>query len=535
MSAGGSVALDPVAATVADAPARAPSPAPDRRSHRVLAAAGLIVLAGAAVRFALLSTSIWFDEAVSVRDVSGSFGQMLHRVINHEASPPFYFICLWIWRHVAGGNAVELRTLSALAGTMTIALAFYIARPRVGQRAALFLAACVAISPVPVYYSTEMRMYGMLMLICGVGFEAFLRSSRSPSAGNLSVWAGASLLALWTQYYAALVVAPEAVWLIALAWRSRPRSRATLGAVGGVVLGGLPLLYLMSYQARHAWRYGIPLVSSVWHRIALSIHYPSTFRSIAEDAVIGPGGPARGPLTILVVLIGVAAVALLLRRRHPTTAELTQALILVGPAVAAVALLVDSHVLVEGRYLLPFWLPIGLVVSCALASASAGPLGIPLAAALLCLFAGVGVVSLTVPKLGVRDDTLGAARSLGMAGSGRLIAINEPWDVLPLEEYRPQTSPDTRAVVRTRELDVVAMPAGAEPFSSEHQRPSSLGVGALPAGLRLAQIIRAPTFLVERFVAKRPVSIRVDGQGGPFTAVNWRFLAEPAGGRMGSL
>jgi hypothetical protein len=145
------------------------------------------------------------------------------------------------------------------------------------------------------------------------------------------------------------------------------------------------------------------------------------------------------------------------------------------------------------------------------------------------------VVSLTTPKFGARDDTAGAARSLGAASTNRLIAINEPWDVLPFEEYRPEVSADTRAVVRTRELDVVAMPLGAEPFASTHERPSSLGAGVLPKGLRLAQVIRGSTYLIERFVSSTPVSIRVDGRGTAFKAAYWRLLNEPAGGLVGGL
>jgi hypothetical protein len=57
----------------------------------------------------------------------------------------------------------------------------------------------------------------------------------------------------------------------------------------------------------------------------------------------------------------------------------------------------------------------------------------------------------------------------------------------------------------------------------------------LPKGLALAQVIRDPTFLVERFVASTPVSIRVDGRGSAFQSSYWRFLDEPAGGRMGDL
>jgi len=511
-----------------------PPVAPSGSSRRVLGAAALIVIAGGAIRFAALSTSIWFDESVTVKDVNGSFGQMLHRVVNHEASPPFYFVCLWIWRHLVGDTGADLRALSALAGTITIALAFYVARRRLGPRAGLILAACVAVSPVLVYYSTEMRMYGVLVLITGIGFEAFLRASASPNRRNLSVWAVASVLALWTQYYAALAVVPQAVWLIGLAWKHRSRVPATLAAVGAAALAGVPLIYLIVYQGQRAWPYGARLISSVWHRVPLSIHDTgTTFRSLAQDVTVGPHEPARALLNGLIVIIGIAIFVLLLRRPERVEGQMLRALCLILPAVAVAVILVQSHILFEGRYLLPLWLPIGLAASFALASA--GWPGALLACVLVFIWVGIGVVSLAVPRFGAHDDTLGAARSLSIAHGDRVIAISEPWDVLPLEEYRPQTSAETDPVVRVRELDVVAMPVGGEPSPAVRARPSATGTGVIPRGLRLVQVVRGSTFLVERFVAPRPVPIRIDGRGNAFTSRSWRFLAEPAGGRMGGL
>lgn len=305
-------------------------------------------------------------------------------------------------------------------------------------------------------------------------------------------------------------------------------------AVMGVAAGGLPLAYLMPYQAHHAWAYGESLVSSRWHRIGMSIHFDQTsVHGVAQDVVAGPGGAARTLFTGGMLLISAACIGLALRRPQILRAQLIRALYLTVPPLVVLAVLVQAHLLVEGRYLLGLWLPAGLAVSYGLASA--GRLGLGLAAVLLCASVAVVVVSRVVPKFGTQDDTLGAARSLTVAHTERLIAISEPWDVTPLQEYRTQTSAETRPVIPVRELDIVAMPVNAEPDPSVHQRPASVGAGVLPKGLRLAQVIKGSTFLVERFVAPRPVPIRIDGRGNAFTSSSWRFLAEPAGGRMGGL
>jgi mannosyltransferase len=505
----------------------------DRR-RALFAVAGLIIGAGAAARVAALSSSIWFDESVSIRDVSGSFSQMLHRVVNHEASPPVYFICLWLWRHLFGDSAMALRSLSALCGTLTMCLAFSVARRRLGDRGALILTALVAASPALIYYSADMRMYGVLVLLVGCGFEAFLRASETPSRRHLTVWALASLLALWTQYYAVLAVAPQAALLLWGARRPQGGDRRTLAGVAAVAVGGLPLLYLMPYQAHRAWAYGQTLVSSPWHQIGLSIHYPSTAWSVSEDLIAGPSAAARAPLTILGLLVGVAAIALAIRAARPHRGRLARAVWLIAPALLAIELLLSQSVLLEGRYLLVLWLPVGLAVGYGLAGASPR-LGVGLAAVLVLAWTVIGGVALAVPRFATQDDIRGAAQSLGVARAGRLIAINQPWDVLSLQQYRPQSQVQRRRVAAVREVDVIAMPPGGEPFPGSHARPTSVEVGVLPRGFRLAGVTRGASYLIERFVAASPLPVEVDGRGRAFTGGNWRFLSEPAGAGMGSL
>jgi hypothetical protein len=303
--------------------------------------------------------------------------------------------------------------------------------------------------------------------------------------------------------------------------------------VGALALPALPLVYLLPYQAHRAFPYGSQLLSSAWQRGVLSLHVDATVGSVAQTLAAGQGGFAPAGITLLVGLVAVPAFVLALLRRRPSRSQFILGLWLAGPALIAVATVLAAHVAIGGRYLLPLWLPVGLAMSWALSSL--GRLGLALTVILACIWIAAGVVNFAVPEFASRDDTRGAARSLGIAATHRLIAIGVPWDVMPFQDYRPQTSAETRPVVHVRELDVIAMPVNGEPAPSVHQRPSSLVAGTIPKSLRLAQVIRGPTFLVERFVAARPVSIRIDGRGPAFTSHNWRFLAEPAGGRMGGL
>ena len=55
-------------------------------------------------------------------------------------------------------------SLSSNAGTATIPLVYQVGRRTVGRRAALVAAALTTLAPFMVYYSTEARAYGLMML-----------------------------------------------------------------------------------------------------------------------------------------------------------------------------------------------------------------------------------------------------------------------------------------------------------------------------------------------------------------------------------
>jgi hypothetical protein len=59
-------------------------------------------------------------------------------------------------------------------------------------------------------------------------------------------------------------------------------------------------------------------------------------------------------------------------------------------------------------------------------------------------------------------------------------------------------------------------------------RPRAPRLQALPAGFRLADTIVASNYVVERYIASRPVKLALDPQSGLFTSV-WRFLLEKRG------
>src|SRR5205814_6176194 len=130
---------------------------------------------------------------------------------------------------------VGLRSLSALAGTLFVPVAYAAGKELASRRVAVVIAALAAFNPLLIWYSQEARSYSLLALFAGMSFWLFARLAREQSDRTLALWTVASALAIATHYFAAFVVVPEAAWLIL---RARDRRRPALATLALIAVGG---------------------------------------------------------------------------------------------------------------------------------------------------------------------------------------------------------------------------------------------------------------------------------------------------------
>jgi len=165
--------------------------------HRTMLAG--IVLLAAVLRFATLGDqSYWFDEATTVHLLRMDLGGMLGAIPDSESTPPLYYVVAWFWAKVLGTGEVGLRSLSALAGTATVAVVYAIGARAVGARAGLIAAALAATNPLLLWYSQEARAYALLVLLAALTVLVLPRALERPTAGRLTAWAALSALAVAT-------------------------------------------------------------------------------------------------------------------------------------------------------------------------------------------------------------------------------------------------------------------------------------------------------------------------------------------------
>lgn len=431
----------------------------------------MLTLAGATLRFATLGRqSYWYDELATVAVLRHSFGGMLHAVATREATPYLYYVLAWPWTRLFGLHETALRSLSALAGTLTIPATYAAGRAFVSRRAGVIAAALVAFNPFLVWYSQEARAYALLVLFAALSLVFLARR-------NLVWWATTAALAVATHYFAVFIVAAEAVVLLA---HLRRRALLAVGAPVAVAIAEIPLL------AKQHTNGGNLSDTSLVRRIA----------GTPKDLVVGYSFPAEAAGTAIAIVLVLVGVVLAARRgaRVPLAIAIAA---LVVPIVVAVG----GADYVVARNLIAVTIPAAIFLAAGYASRRIGFA----AAAALCVLSLAIVVAVAADRLYGRTDWRGAAHALGRATAPRAIVTTPTIDGTLWRPYvagleQPQT-------LRVREIDVVGL-ATQGGFSAGAVKPPPAAARPSPPSFHLADTRSTPTYSLVRYVSPvtRPIS-----------------------------
>ena len=438
------------------------------RSWRA-ALAGVVVLAAALRLWRIGHQSYWLDETFTAGIVRRDFGGMLHAVRHTESTPPLYYVVAWLWERVFGWHETALRSLSALFGVASVPAAYAAAREGFSRRAALLAAALFAVNPYFVWYSQEARAYAMLVLLCTVSLLFFLRAERD--GRDTWKWAVTSALALCTHYFAALLLVPEAAWLL---WRRRSRAVLTATAALAAVAGALLPLAIAQRNSGHTL-----FISD----IPFGRRLVSLPKKLATGE-LGTPTPVLGP-AIGAALAAGAVLALVTARR---AAGLLLGLA-AGNVVLALVMKLAGLDYFFPRNLIEAFVPALVAIGAGLAAVRFGPL---LGAGLA--LAGVALaIQVSANARLQRDDWRGAVRALGPAAAPRVLVVTPEVGRTPLRLYAPRTSALPRAGVRVTEIAVVA-----------NARPPRFAPRPPPPGFRLAFARRTASWELVRYVSTSP-------------------------------
>lgn len=230
----------------------------------VLLVAGVVAI-GVGLRF-FARSDLWADEVLTV-NISKLPLADLEGALRHDGAPPLYYVLLHFWMQLFGTGNVAVRALSGVIGVAALVPAWYTGRRLDLRRArwglqspdarplAWTLTLLLAASPFAIRYSTEARMYSLVMLLVFLGYLALARVFDRPSIGRLACLAVITGLLLYTHYWAFALLAIVGAFLVGVTLRGTVAQRRSaayaLAALGAGVLGFLPWLGVFRYQAAH--------------------------------------------------------------------------------------------------------------------------------------------------------------------------------------------------------------------------------------------------------------------------------------------
>ncbi|HEX7587409.1 MAG TPA: glycosyltransferase family 39 protein, partial [Anaerolineae bacterium] len=207
-----------------------------RFDHRAILA--FITLGGLFLRVIQLDFQpLWWDEGYSLFFATRDLATLLERTAV-DIHPPLYYVLLKLWMMLAGQSETAVRLFSVAIGVAAIPLLYLLAiKLFADRRIALIAALFLAISPLHIYYSQEVRMYGLVTLFGLVSVILLVQLlDMPPGKPKTAITALAYILAttaaLYTQYYAAFILAFEVLLVIAHAFisGSQPSSQARVSS-----------------------------------------------------------------------------------------------------------------------------------------------------------------------------------------------------------------------------------------------------------------------------------------------------------------
>jgi mannosyltransferase len=215
-------------------------------------AVAVVTAVGVGLRF-VTTSNLWLDEALSLNIASLPVGDMLD-ALRHDGHPPLYYLLLHYWIELVGESDVAVRALSGIFGIACLPLAWLAGRRLAGIAGGRWALVLAALSPYAIRYSSETRMYSLVMLLVLAGYLLLADTLRAPRPWRLAAVAGISGMLLLSHYWAFWLLGAVGLVLMWRWWRYPAERRPTTLVIGSVAAGGVlfvPWLPAFLYQSSH--------------------------------------------------------------------------------------------------------------------------------------------------------------------------------------------------------------------------------------------------------------------------------------------
>ena len=128
----------------------------------------LIILGVAfGLRLLFVQYDIWYDEACSWFTAIQSFPKgIINNLLTLDLQhTPLYFFMLNLWIKLFGDSEIAMRCLSLIFGFASVPMVYVVAKKITSTLNAILATAVVAVAPLLVFFSVEIRMYPIAVFL----------------------------------------------------------------------------------------------------------------------------------------------------------------------------------------------------------------------------------------------------------------------------------------------------------------------------------------------------------------------------------
>ena len=199
--------------------------------HRLLLALILFVSTGLRL-FRLGYPSLWIDEIGQVLVAGLPFPQFWLGVEMHHGAAPLDYLVTKISLLLGARFDFALRLPAALWGILAVYWAYRLGEKFFSRETGLLSAMFLAINPMHLFYSQEVRFYALFIFLTLLSTELFWRAWKKDQMRWWLFYAITALLMLYSHYYGSFVIALHGAWALVdgfwpatpppnTSWRSR--------------------------------------------------------------------------------------------------------------------------------------------------------------------------------------------------------------------------------------------------------------------------------------------------------------------------
>jgi uncharacterized membrane protein len=202
------------------------------------------------------NNSITGDESFSYFITNNSYSRILEATSN-DVHPPLYYFLTKGWMYFIGTSEFSLRLLSILLGSLAILAGYFLIRLFFDKAKSLLISLAIMFNPFLIYYSWEIRMYSLslLLILSSTYFlmriqRTLLKKYNKTLLIELIVLYSLSIgLALYTHYFAFLVFFSQLIYIFKIYFEERKiNSKILLSLIVIPLIIFLPWLYTMTSQ-----------------------------------------------------------------------------------------------------------------------------------------------------------------------------------------------------------------------------------------------------------------------------------------------